>query len=167
MENRATDHVLGCMGLDGFDGIPPGGRMLYKNASHPELGGLNVSCGTAEYVCTESMSYGEWNPKFSPDAANELRYPYSEQSDANSYNALGGKSSAAVKMFSRAQLPVKASLADNFAALNKYYSGVPSASTPNHDYIQTATSCGLRDNRNYRACGGATEMFPQFTMYDM
>eukprot|EP01043_Picozoa_sp_COSAG02_P116322 COSAG02_NODE_52734_length_306_cov_0.676329_1_plen_34_part_01 len=33
MENRAADHVLGCMGINGFDGIPPEGRMLWKNAS--------------------------------------------------------------------------------------------------------------------------------------
>ena len=28
MENRAADHVFGCFGLPGFDGIPPGGRVL-------------------------------------------------------------------------------------------------------------------------------------------
>ena len=31
MENRAFDHLFGCMGLDGVDGIPPEGRTLYAD----------------------------------------------------------------------------------------------------------------------------------------
>ena len=168
MENRAADHVFGCMDIDGFDGIPPEGRMLWKNASDHAQGGINVSCGTAAYACHEGMGYPVWDAKFKP-GANRLTYPYGEQSDDYSYEAFqylakppyskpghpspipttGG---AAVKMFSREQLPIKAALADNFRAFNKLYSGAPASSTPNHDFVQSATSCGLRDNRNYRDC---------------
>ena len=140
--------------------------MLWKNASNHTAGGINVSCGTAEYTCHEGMGYSVWDAKFAP-GANRVKYPYGEQSDEWSYNAMAGKNAgAAVKMFSREQLPIKAALADNFRAFNKLYSGAPAGSTPNHDFVQSATSCGLRDNRNYRDGGGNTEMFPQFTIYD-
>jgi phospholipase C len=155
MENRAADHVFGCMGINGFDGIPSSGRMLWKNASDHAQGGINVSCGTAAYACHESMGYPTWDAKFKP-GADRLTYPYGEQSDDYSYQAFQSKKvpngGASVKMFSREQLPVKAALADNFRAFNKLYSGAPASSTPNHDFVQSATSCGLRDNRNYRDC---------------
>lgn len=77
MENRATDHVLGCFDLPGFDGIPQSGRMLYKNASHKELGGINVSCGTASHVCHEGMGYNNWNSKFEPGASFHKRTSHS------------------------------------------------------------------------------------------
>jgi len=77
-----------------------------------------------------------------------LNYPYSEQSGDNGFASLpDGATDGAIKMFSRGQLPIKAAVADNFAVFNKFYAAVPSWSTPNHDFAQSATSCGLRDNR--------------------
>lgn len=51
MENRAADHVFGCFGLPGFDGIPPGGRVLYADPSNKSAGFVNVTCGKAPYSC--------------------------------------------------------------------------------------------------------------------
>ena len=49
---------------------------------------------------------------------------------------------------------------------NKMYTAVPSASTPNHLFSQSATSCGIHDNIMYSSCGGKTDTFPQMTVYD-
>ena len=45
-------------------------------------------------------------------------------------------------------------------------SAVPSFSTPNHLFAQSATSCGLDDNINWDGCGGSKASFPQRTIYD-
>jgi phospholipase C len=52
MENRAADHVFGCFGLPGFDGIPPEGRVLYADPSNKSAGSVNVTCGRAPYRCS-------------------------------------------------------------------------------------------------------------------
>ena len=43
---------------------------------------------------------------------------------------------------------------------------MPSYSTPNHLYAQSATSCGIDDNINYNQCGGSSASFPMRTVYD-
>eukprot|EP00040_Diaphanoeca_grandis_P010926 m.55978 g.55978 ORF g.55978 m.55978 type:complete len:413 (+) comp22165_c0_seq1:607-1845(+) len=68
--------------------------------------------------------------------------------------------------FAPKQIPVKYALAKEFGVFNKYYASVPSASTPNHLMIQSATSCGIVDNIRYCDCGGSTCTFPQMTIYD-
>jgi hypothetical protein len=69
-------------------------------------------------------------------------------------------------MFSPAQLPVKSAIAREFGVFNKFFSAVPSASTPNHLFTQSATSCGVADNILYDQCGGETATYPQVTIYD-
>ena len=57
--------------------------------------------------------------------------------------------------------------------VDKLYTAVPSASEPNHLFIQSATSCGVDGNENYERCGAAVKPpvvtpkdFPQMTLYD-
>jgi hypothetical protein len=76
---------------------------------------VNVTCGTAPYVCDGGTGYDTWASKFaggcgldSPSGScNPNLYPYSEQSDDFSV-ANGAKAgTTAVKMFSPEQIPVK------------------------------------------------------------
>ena len=67
---------------------------------------------------------------------------------------------------SRVQIPIKSAIAQNFGVFNKLYTAVPSASSPNHLFTQSATSCGMQHNGLYNDCLGPTVMFPQFTIYD-
>jgi phospholipase C len=224
MENRGADHMFGCFGLDGFDGVPATGEPLPRDGSNPARGvGATVRCGTAEYVCDKSPGFSPWDglfaqPNSSATCADSeqgvrqfcqqnglecrngcsdvaysctdatlgaqisalcpvtcrrcaggpsvLQHPYGPQGPQHAFgNLAGGGADGAIKMFSREQLPVKAAVSDEFAVFNKFYAAVPSWSTPNHDFTQSATSCGLRDNRMYSECGGSTEMYPQMTMY--
>ena len=65
MENRGADHMFGCFGLDGFDGLPPGGQPLLRDGNNPARGtGATVTCGTAEYVCDESPGFSPWDGLF-------------------------------------------------------------------------------------------------------
>ena len=64
------------------------------------------------------------------------------------------------------QIPIKSAIAQNFGVFNKLYTAVPSASSPNHLFTQSATSCGMQHNGLYNDCLGPTVMFPQFTIYD-
>ena len=50
LENRPFDHMFGCMGLPGADGIPSEGRLLCDNGDCTR--NTTVSCGTAPYVCS-------------------------------------------------------------------------------------------------------------------
>ena len=50
------------------------------------------------------------------------------------------------------QIPVKHAVARQFGVFNKYFCGVPSASTPNHLMIHPA--CGIVDNIQYSAAAG-------------
>ena len=158
MENHAFDSMLGCMGLPGADGIPPEGHLIPVDPSDKSKGYVNVTCGTQPYVCTGGPGYDTFAGKFASDG-NPHTYPYSEQSDANSY--AHGAHGGSINMFSREQLPIKAALADNYGVFNKMYTAVPSASTPNHLFSQSATSCGIHDNIMYSSCGGKTDTFPQ------
>lgn len=65
MENRAADHVFGCFGLPGFDGIPPGGRLLYADPSNKSAGSVNVTCGSAPYSCSTN-----------PETHRPAKYPH-------------------------------------------------------------------------------------------
>ena len=70
-------------------------------------------------------------------------------------------------MFSGDQLPVKRAIVRNFGTFNRMFSATPTASTPNHMFTQSATSCGLDvDGKAYTDCGGILPLFPQRTIYD-
>ena len=72
MENRPLDHFFGCMDLPGLDGIPAGGRLIPRHPTYPgsnaSAGFVNVTCGTAKYVCDKPPAYSTWDSKFAPGA---------------------------------------------------------------------------------------------------
>eukprot|EP01052_Picozoa_sp_SAG31_P030365 SAG31_NODE_3109_length_4665_cov_2.150022_3_plen_204_part_00 len=148
LENRAFDHVLGCMAANkpGVDGIPASGRTLKTiNGS-----AINLSCGTAQYICTDAhWSVDQiWKPKVAP-GSDPSRWPYNAtgaQSDAWAV-ANGGLSSEGGRLFNGSQLPVKHALLEKFGLFNRWFSSVPSASSPNHFFAQSATSCGIHDSK--------------------
>ena len=155
MENHAADNMFGCMDLPGFDGIR--GHTIPK----PLGGTVEVSCGNADYVCKSGPSYDTFAGKFGPGGKPHI-YPYSPQSDTHS--ALHGASKTgqtAVKMYSPEQVPIKHAIAQNFGVFNKLYTAVPSASSPNHLFTQSATSCGMQHNGLYNDCLGPNVTFPQ------
>ena len=164
MENHASDNMFGCMGLPGFDGIDKG-HTLPKDPTDPSKGVFNVTCGTAPYVCSGGPGYDTWAGKFPPDGSPHA-YPYSPQDDK--WSALHGASEGgtAVRMYSPEQIPIKAAIAKSFGVFNHLYTAVPSASSPNHLFTQSATSCGMQSNALYNDCGGPGVSFPQKTIYD-
>lgn len=146
MENHAADHFFGCMDLPGFDGVR-GGHRFPKDPTDPSKGHVDVTCGDASYVCRSGPSYDTFASKFPASGGNPNTYPYSPQSD--NYSALHGASASgttAVQMFSPSQVPIKRALAESFGVFNKMYTAVPSASSPNHLFAQSATSCGMPFN---------------------
>lgn len=162
MENRAFDHMFGCMDLPGADS---GATMTRNRTLHVNANGstVDVVCGQAKYTCSGGTGYDTWASKFAANG-NPDTYPYSPQSDLHSY--ANGADSEAIQMFSPEQLPVKAAIAKHFGVFNRLHSAVPSMSTPNHLMTQSATSCGIADNLVYSQCGGNTSTFPQTTIYD-
>ena len=162
MENHAFDHFLGCQNVSGIDGLLPN-HSFPVDPLDPSKGRINVTCGTAPYVCTGGPGYDTFAGKF-PAGGNPNFYPYSPQSDQNSH--LHGADGVAIQMMAPEQVPVKSSFVKHFTTMNKMYTAVPSASTPNHLFAQSATSCGIHDNILYSQCGGKTDTFPQFTIYD-
>ena len=163
MENRPFDHYFGCMDLPGADSAATmtRNRTLPIDPANPAAGSVNVTCGTAKYTCGGGMGYSIFSGKFAP-GSNVSHVPYGPQSDINS--GLHGAKGEAIKMFAPAQIPVKAAIARNFGVFNKLYSSVPAASTPNHLFAQSATSCGAADNIVYSECGGDNVTFPQMTI---
>lgn len=126
MENRAADHFFGCMDLPGFDsGL---GKPIFKDPNDHSKGSVSMTCGKAPYVCKGGNGYNLWSGKFKSGASNVAAFPYDEQSNDNAY--ANGAHGAAIDAFSPEQLPVKAALAKEFGVFNKFFSSVPSASTP-------------------------------------
>lgn len=165
-ENRAFDHIAGCMDLPGADSASTASktRKLPKDPKNASAGHVEVTCGTASYACHGGPGASLWSQKFAKDG-NPSTYPYSPQSDDNSY--LQGAHGNAIEMFSKEQLPVKTAMAGAFGTFNKLFSSVPSASSPNHLFSQSATSCGVMTNVNYGGCNpDAVVTFPQLTVYD-
>eukprot|EP01052_Picozoa_sp_SAG31_P036594 SAG31_NODE_4595_length_3106_cov_4.715996_2_plen_440_part_00 len=178
MENRAFDHVLGCLVGDkpGADGVPPGGLIIPKdpmnasccaapvcaNQSNPGCvaccggGYTNATCGKAQLVCTSGGGFSIFGGHVDGELST---WPY-----GNMGSGYGVPSS--VSSFDHTQLPVKKAAVDEFSVMNRYFVSVPSASTPNHLFAQSATSCGIHDNIMYSQCQGPTDTFPQLTIYD-
>ena len=182
MENHAFDNVFGCLDKDGVDGVAKG-HAVPKDAADPTKGWVNVTCGTGPEICSEAPSFDIFASKFPKSGGRPGIYPYSEQSDRFSGGSLWdgqNTSTTAVSMFSSEQQPVKAAIAEHFGIFNKLYSAVPSASIPNHLFIQSATSCGVPANggdSSYVQCGAKTRrvpgvdgrpaaIWPQRTIYD-
>ena len=166
MENHAADNYFGCMGLPGFDGIEKG-HSIPVDPNDPSKGVVNVTCdGSAPYVCRSGPGYDTFAGKFPAVGGSPHKYPYSAQDDK--YSALHGASAGgtAVTMFTPEQIPVKHAIAKEFGVFNKLYTAVPSASSPNHLFTQSATSCGMQTNTLYDKCGGKKVTFPQRTIYD-
>ena len=164
MENHAADSMFGCMNLPGFDGIPSGGLQLPIDAKDPSKGNVTVTCGTADYVCKAGPGFDMYNTLWA-NGSNHETYPYDEQSIANAY-ANGAQPGVTINMFSPEQLPVKANIASEFGVFNRLFTAVPSASEPNHLFIQSATSCGATSNYFWNRCGGSQKQYPQMTIYD-
>ena len=174
-ENRGFDHTFGCMGLKDSAGGPPAdgvdpveGRYIptdpkvavdKKNASTF----VRAQCGTAPYVCQGGPGYDPYAGKFGP-GGNPNAYPYGPMDDKNSYSH--GAKGESLKLFAKAQLPIKDAISQHFGVFNKLYTAVPTSSTPNHHFTQSGTSCGSINNNDYQQCGGTTLLFPQLTMYD-
>ena len=125
---------------------------------------VKPTCGTAKYVCASAPGFSFFSPFFAK-GANTHTAPYSPQS---SQNAVAGGD--AIQMFSKEQLPIKATLANSYGVFNRLFASVPGASMPNHLFSQSATSCGLMSNVhggwNGSTCGGNRHGFPQRTIYD-
>ena len=164
MENRPFDHTFGCMELPGADYVKHGTPINGSN------GTAMFTCGDAPYVCHGGTGFNLWSGKTEPDG-NPNTYPYSKQSDEWAYQ--NGARGGTIQGFGKGpdgkgnRLPIKEAVAEHFAVFNKYFSSVPSASTPNHLFAQSATSCGIDDNiANNLGCGGPTATYPQKTIYD-
>ena len=180
-ENRAADHLLGCANgnREGFDGIPTGGRQLNKVPFDPSGGQVNVTRGTAPYVCggadaeAEARAEGRGGgqqPLYSTfsghfkKGTNAEKFPYANQSDEYSYQ--NGATGGSIQMFSAEQVPIKTAISEHFGVHNRLFCATPTSSTPNHHFTQSGTSCGSTNNNDYQACGGKTLLFPQMAMYD-
>ena len=179
MENRAFDHILGCLVGDkpGADGVPPGGLIIPKdpknascctapicamNQSDPGCvaccgsGYTNATCGKGQLVCTSGGGFSIFGGHIDGELST---WPYGKQ-------GVGYGVPSSVSSFNQTQLPVKKAVVDEFSVMNRYFVSVPSASTPNHLFAQSATSCGIHDNIMYSECQGPTDTFPQLTIYD-
>ena len=76
MENHAADQLFGCMDLPGFDGIPQSGHIIDKVPGTSIFGSVNVTCGSAKYVCSHGPTYDTWSPKFAPlHELSAYKYP--------------------------------------------------------------------------------------------
>jgi hypothetical protein len=86
MENRAADHMFGCMLGDtpGFDGIPSSGHSIPYDPAKPSEGGVQVQCGAAENVCTGGAGFNRYASHFAPSANNDT-FPYGVQGDQFSF----------------------------------------------------------------------------------
>eukprot|EP01044_Picomonas_judraskeda_P043495 COSAG03_NODE_22904_length_285_cov_1.193548_1_plen_53_part_10 len=49
-------------------------------------------------------------------------------------------------------------MAKAFGVHNKLFTSVPSASSPNHLFSQSATSCGVMTNVNYGKCNNGASL---------
>ena len=146
MENHAADNYFGCMGLPGFDGIEKG-HSIPVDPNDPSKGVVNVTCdGSAPYVCRSGPGYDTFAGKFPAVGGSPHKYPYSAQDDK--YSALHGASAGgtAVTMFTPEQIPVKHAMPRSLASSTSC-TAVPSASSPNHLFTQSTTSCRMEPTR--------------------
>eukprot|EP01052_Picozoa_sp_SAG31_P001372 SAG31_NODE_47_length_30979_cov_41.708841_6_plen_492_part_00 len=120
-----------------------------KDPTKPGAGSYTFKC-QKEYVCTEGPMYDPLR-EFDGNSSSELD---SDDSDT------------VIDVFGPDQIPVKVKVSEEFAFFNRLYSSVPAASSPNHLFAQTGTSCGIVGNIPYSSCGGSHGGFPPLSIYD-
>jgi len=128
MENQAADVFAGCMDLPGLDSLR--NATIPKDPSNPGGGSYTFKC-YKEYICMEGPEYDPAEAARAADGTDDV-----------------------VEVFGPEQIPIKVSVAKQFAYFNRLYSSVPAASSPNHLFAQTATSCGIVSNIPYVRRGG-------------
>ena len=112
--NRPFDHMFGCMDLPGADSAATmtRNRSLPIDPTNASKGSVNVTCGTADYVCHGNMKYNIWAGKFANGSRGPMaaaaHFPYAKQNDDHSFS--NGAQGHAIHMFSPAQLPVKTAI---------------------------------------------------------
>ncbi len=137
MENQASDVFSGCMDIPGLDSIR--NATIPKDPTNPAGGSHTFKC-QKEYICSEGPSYDAEAPA---DGTDDV-----------------------IPAFGPEQIPVKVEIAKQFGFFNRLYTSVPGASSPNHLFAQTATSCGIVSNIPYKECGGSQAFFPPLSIYD-
>ena len=103
-----------------------------------------MTCGKADYVCKGGPRFSLYRLLWAK-GANADKFPYDEQNIANAY-ANGAVEGTTINMYGPEQLPVKSAIAQEFGVFNRLFTAVPSASQPNHLFVQSATSCGATGN---------------------
>lgn len=157
--------------MSNAEGLHPDADGVYGNETLPidpadaSKGHVTVTCGTAKQICPSGPGFDLWMGHFKPGAQG-AEYPYDKQYSTD-YAYQRGAKGVAIDMFSGDQLPVKREILKQFAIFNNFYTAVPSASYPNHQFSQTATSCGVDENIiDYTQCGGNQTLFPQRSIFD-
>ena len=102
MENQAFTRFFGCLDKPGIDGISKDGMYLPIDPKNHSAGFVNISCGTAEYVCAKGPQY-KFMDAFFEEGADASSYPYPPQAVANA--PLHGAQGGSVQMFAPEQVP--------------------------------------------------------------
>eukprot|EP01047_Picozoa_sp_COSAG01_P070236 COSAG01_NODE_10591_length_2116_cov_1.496300_3_plen_190_part_00 len=101
------------------------------------------------------------SPPVSPRSPSmgKMRHRPQQQGRPPEIGNSGSRPNLAVELTANGAAPLR-------RLFNKYFTATPTASTPNHLFAQSATSCGQTGNSLYSTCGGKTQTYPQPTIYD-
>ena len=170
MENRPFDFYFGFAGkqLPGINGLT-GNECNFFTASDPSKGKECVQEGRANYVCEHGsrMSFNIYDSDiFGVGVWNGTGPPYPNVSEfGTGYLEMNRGNTEVMWQMSPQQIPVKMALAQEFAVFDDWHAAFPGPSTPNHLFLQTATSAGCTETGSTYKCkpGG---LFPQKTIYE-
>ena len=175
MENRPFDHYYGFAQaqLPGIDGLT-GDEFNRLNASDPSSRVEKVANGKANYVC-KTPSVESWgiyvNDFYGPGVWNGSKTPCPPASMDGFLEENKG-SAEIMHQFSPQQIPVKIALAQEFALFDRYFTSMPTPSTPNHLFLQTGTAAGCTETDAPYRCAPHTQpyalngTYPQKTIYE-
>ena len=179
MENRPFDHYFGFAqtALPGIDGLT-GNESNPYDASDPSKGREKVRKGAANFVCKTPahMSFDVYKDDFfGPGVWNGSHVPC-PKATMDGFLEENGGSAEIMWQFEPSQIPVKLAMAQEFALFDRYFSSVPTPSTPNHLFLQTGTSAGCTEtDAPYRCRNGTSPhndtyplngTYPQKTIYE-
>mmetsp|Transcript_8908 Transcript_8908/g.23122 ORF Transcript_8908/g.23122 Transcript_8908/m.23122 type:complete len:514 (+) Transcript_8908:67-1608(+) len=169
MENRPFDFFFGWAGeaLQGINCLQ-GDERNYYDVNDTSKGFETVGRGKAYYVCRQGagFSFGDWDDAFfGPGVWDGVSRPYPTSAPCSGFLQAGGGNREIMWQMSPEQVPIKTTLAREFAVFDRYFTSFPGPSTPNHLFAQTATSAGCTETgATYHCQKGKT--FPQKTIYE-
>lgn len=161
LENRSFDHMLGWLKSNNIDGLT--GKECNQRSTSDFKSHLICVSDDAHYVDPNpGHSFEEVRDQIFGSSANNKATPTMSGFVEQALTISKDLATSVMKGFSPRKIPVFATLAQEFAIFDRWFSSIPGPTQPNRLFVYSATSYGATSNDKWNMAKG----YPQKTIFD-